>query len=208
MKSRTAKQKPRNHRAVTELDAKWVPAFLKYAIPPKLRRRDPWVVWLLHNFAEDLAKVWPHFLKFRFLEDPVSCRCRLVLDCPNRRRPLCIDVPGLLPVVWKELERDPGKVLRIIADFLDALKASKGDRGARFIATQKLFVYARLAAGNAAKKLHWKELKDQFCTYYEDDKNWQKFLRERGIPFEKGRFKGAERVRNRGRNTLRGNLRV
>jgi hypothetical protein len=91
--------------------------------------------------------------------------------------------------VMRALFYNHSETFRIIADFIDALNAHKGDRGKRLLASIKLFSYAFAVHDGRAEKLSWRKLKQEFCGYYEADENWQKFLRERGIPFKKvGRF--------------------
>jgi hypothetical protein len=194
MKSRAAKQKPRNYRALHEWQEKYRPAYQKYTTPLKLRRKDR----PLFSLAQDahalleLLEDYPRLLTFTFWDDLKKQRG--------------IDLPISLPLLLWELRRNPSEVLRIIADYLDALKASRGDRGARLLATEKLYDYAYQVMANGAKKLNWKQLKAKFCTWHEDNENWQKFLRERGIPFKRvGTFRGTEHVRKRGKNTYRSN---
>jgi hypothetical protein len=163
-------------------------AYQKYTTPLKLRRKDPRLVSLVRGVLLELVEDYPHLLMFTFWD--------------NLKQRGILYTPSLLPLLWAELERNPSEVLRIIADHLDARKASKGDRGARLLATKKLYDYAHEVISNGAKKLNWKQLKRKFCTYYETNENWQKFLRERGIPFKRvGAFRGTEHVRRRGKNT-------
>ncbi len=170
MKSRAGKQKPRNHRALEEWQTKWRSVYQNYTTPQKLRRKDRSLVMLLRAALLELIEDYPQFLTLTFWDD---------------LKQKGIDSPVLLPLLLRELWRDPSEVLRTIADFVDAWKAPKGDRGARLQATEKLYDYAYQVMGNGAKKLNWRQLKEKFCTYYEDDGNWQKFLRKRGIPFKK-----------------------
>jgi hypothetical protein len=104
--------------------------------------------------------------------------------------------------VMRALFYNHSETFRIIADFIDALNALKGDRGKRLLASMRLFSYAFAVHAGSAEKLDWRKLKQEFCDYYEADQNWQKFLRERGIPFKKvGRFHCKKRVQKSRKNT-------
>jgi hypothetical protein len=104
--------------------------------------------------------------------------------------------------VMRALFYNHSETFRIIADFIDALNAHKGDRGKRLLASIRLFSYAFAVHAGRAEKLDWRKLKQEFCGYYEADQNWQKFLRERGIPFKKvGRFHCKKRVQKSRKNT-------
>jgi hypothetical protein len=93
--------------------------------------------------------------------------------------------------------------LRWLADYIDALKATKSDRGRRLLVTKKLFDYADQIRDGGGLKLSWQELREKFWPDYPDSNaNWQKFLRERGIPFDKvGQFRVRKRVRKSRNNT-------
>src|SRR5205814_7545306 len=82
------------------------------------------------------------------------------------------------------LRESPSEIFRAIADYIDAFNARKGNRGARILASDKLYVYAEQVMAGGAKKLNWRELMEKFCTWHETSEDWQKFLRTRGIPFD------------------------
>jgi hypothetical protein len=163
-------------------------AYDKYSTPRKFRRGENDItLGCLRVALRELVEEYPHYLTFEFWEDLQQKGIR---------------VPIIVIFLLPPLRRNPSEVLRMIADYIDAYGARKGDRGARLQATEKLYEYACDVLENGAKELNWRELKQKFCTYYEDDKNWQKFLRVRGIPFKKVGIFRPDSVRKGKKNTL------
>jgi hypothetical protein len=95
------------------------------------------------------------------------------------------------------------ELFRAIADYIDALKARKGDRGRRLLVTENLYHYKYEVEAGKGLILSWRELRDKFWPDYSDcNANWQKLLRERGIPFKPvGQFRVRKRVRKSRNNT-------
>jgi hypothetical protein len=134
----------------------------------------------VHDVVWELVEDYPHYLTFTFWDD---------------LKKKGIDVPIFLPLLSWELRRDPSEVLRTIADYIDAYKGGRG----RLQATEKLYDYAEQVMSRCAKELNWREIRERYCPDYPCDgdgtyRNFQKFLRERGIPFQPvGEFRGRPR---------------
>jgi hypothetical protein len=106
----------------------------------------------------------------------------------------------LMHVLWRATRQETqgaSEVLGELADYIDALNAKKGDRGQRLLVTEILYHYAYRVKAMEQPILSWRELREEFWPDYPDtNANWQKFLRERGIPFNKvGQFRGLKCVR-------------
>jgi hypothetical protein len=116
-----------------------------------------------------------------------------------------VDFPFYLPTLLASLSRKPSELLRAIADYIDADKAP----ASRLEATEKLYEYAEQVMSRCAKELNWREIRERYCPDYPRDgdgsyRNFQGFLRERGIPFRPvGEFRGGRRkcVRKRKKDT-------
>jgi hypothetical protein len=109
-------------------------------------------------------------------------------------------MPELMRVLWwatRQATQGASEQLRYLADYIDALNAKKGDRGRRLLVTETLYLYAYQVEAMKQPILTWRELREEFWPDYPDTSaNWQKFLRERGIPFNKvGQFRGRKCVR-------------
>ena len=122
----------------------------------------------------------------------------------NVKFPLVI--PELVHILWRatrQTTQGASEHLRQLADYIDALNAKKGDRGRRLLVTEMLYDYASRVRAMEQPILPWPELREEFWPDYQDsNQNFQKFLRERGIPFKRvGRFHKRNRVRNRKKNT-------
>ena len=103
-------------------------------------------------------------------------------------------------VLWRATRQETqgaSEALRELADYIDVLNAKKGDRGQRLQVTEILYLYAYQVKAIEQPILSWRELRKEFWPNYPDtNANWQKFLRERGIPFNKvGQFRGRKCVR-------------
>jgi hypothetical protein len=181
--------RPARRREVDQAQAAVVqivvwPAALKYTTTPrKLRGKDGVFIWLVRD-AIRLSEDYPHYFELTFW-----------LDLQKRG----VDFPFYLPHVLHELSCKPSEFLRAIADYIDAYRARKGNRGARLKATEKLYDYAQDVMLHEAKELNWREIRERYCPDYPPDgdgsyRNFQKFLRERGIPFQPvGEFRGRPR---------------
>src|SRR5205823_2030898 len=95
-----------------------------------------------------------------------------------------------------------GELFRAIADYIDALKAGKGDRGRRLLVTEKLYRYRDEVETGKRRILSWRELREEFWPDYQDtNENFQGMLRARGIPFKRvGQFR-RKHVRKPKKNT-------
>jgi hypothetical protein len=168
-------------RALDEWRTKWRPAAQKYKTPRKLRGKDRSKrMWLVRD-AIRLIEDYPHYFELTFWHDL------------EKRG---VDFPYYLPFLLWALSREPSELLRAIADYIDAYKAREG---ARLKATEKLYGYAEQVMSRRAKKLNWREIKERYYPDYPRDgdgsyRNFQKFLRERGIPKQDvGEFRGTPR---------------
>jgi hypothetical protein len=115
-------------------------------------------------------------------------------------------MPALMHVLWRATRQDTQRAtehLRMLADYIDALNAKKSDRGQRLLVTEVLYLYARRVEAMEQPTLTWQQLRDEFWPDYPDSNaNWQKFLRERRIPFKRvGQFRVRKRVRKSRNNT-------
>jgi hypothetical protein len=163
--------------ALDKWRTKWRPVAKKYQTPRKLRgNKMMWevreAIWLIDDY--------PHYFTPSFWDD---------------LKKKGVDFPFYLPYLLAELSRKPTELLRAIADYIDAYKA----RGSRLEATERLYDYAEQVMSRCAKELNWREIRERYCPDYPRDgdgsyRNFQKFLRERGIPFQPvGEFRGKPR---------------
>ena len=168
-----------------------------FTTPKKLRGKPS---WLRSCFLEWLKL--PEEKKFYWADGFWRDLCR-----NNVKFPLVM--PELMLVLWRATRQatqaaSESEELRALADYIDALNATKGDRGQRLLVTEMLYDYAHRVKAMERPILTWRELRDEFWPDYQDtNANWQKFLRERGIPFKKvGQFRaGRKCVRKSGNNT-------
>jgi hypothetical protein len=215
MKAKTGKQKASKRRAAPKVDVremKWPilldqsamiesPHFFKvkheserFATPKKLRDkpsflRTCFLDWL--KLSEDK--------KFYWFDGFWRDLCR-----NNVKFPLVM--PELMHVLWRATRlatQGASEELRALADYIDALNAKKGDRGRRFLVTEMLYDYAHRVEAMERPISTWRELRDELWPDYQDTgQNFQKFLRERGIPFKPvGQFRVRKRVRKSRKNT-------
>jgi hypothetical protein len=110
-------------------------------------------------------------------------------------------MPELMRVLWWATRQDTqgaSEHLRMLADYIDAIHAKKGDRGQRFLFTEMLCDYTRRVKAMEVPILTWRELRDELWPDYQgSNQNFQKMLRERGSPFkEVGQFRVRKRVRS------------
>jgi hypothetical protein len=180
------------HELLVERGRKWWPAYVKFTTPKKLRRSPLTQVarWIVHEWL-DLSESEQGYFAVRFWED---LRSRGFKGFPSL-------FPAIAYFLW--LPDTEGELFRAIADYIDALKARKGDRGRRLSVTENLYRYKRKVEAGKQLILSWRELRDKFWSDYSDcNANWQKFLRERGIPFKPvGQFRVRKRVRKSRNNT-------
>jgi hypothetical protein len=96
-----------------------------------------------------------------------------------------VDFPPIAAAFLYWLWLGKSDYFRALADYIDALRAPNGDRGQRFLVTENLLDYKWDVELGRAKRLNWLQLKERFWpTYSDSNANWQKFLRERQIPFD------------------------
>jgi hypothetical protein len=165
-----------------------------FTTPKKLRGKSSWLrtcflAWL--KLSEDQKYYWFD----GFWRD----LCRSDVKFP-------LVMPEFMSILWRatrQAAQGASEELRELADYIDALNAKKGDRGQRLLVTEVLYAYAGAVKAMKQPKLSWRELRDEVWPDYSDtDANWQKFLRQRGIPFKKvGQFRGRKCVPKRGNNT-------
>lgn len=166
-------------RALDKWRTKWRPVAKKYQTPRKLRGKDREMIWTARD-AILLIEDYPHYFELTFWHD-------------LKKRG--VDFPFYLPFLLALLSRKPSELLRTIADYIDAYKGGRG----RLQATEKLYDYAEQVMSRCAKELNWREIRERYCPDYPPDgdgsyRNFQKFLRERGIPFQEvGEFRGRPR---------------
>jgi hypothetical protein len=166
----------------------------RLSVPEKLRGKPS----ELRTFFLDWLKL-PEEQKFYWVDGFWRDLCM-----GNVKFPLVI--PELMQVLWRttrQATQGASEELRELADCIDALNAKKGDRGQRRLVTELLYDYAIRVRANEHPELPWPELREKFWPDYQDtNQNFQKFLRERGIPFKRvGEFRKRNRVRNRKKNT-------
>jgi hypothetical protein len=160
----------------------------RFITPKKLRGKPS---WLRSCFLGWLTV--PEENKFYWTDGFWRDLCR-----SNVKFPLIM--PELMHVLWRatrQATQGASEQLRELADYIDALNAKKGDRGRRLLVTEVLYLYADRVKETEQPILTWRELREEFWPDYPDTSaNWQKFLRERGIPFNKvGQFRGRKCVR-------------
>ena len=170
---------------------KWWPAYEKFTTPKKLKGNPFSFVarWMVHEWL-DLSESEQRYFATRFWDD---------LRLSGFK-----GFPALFPVLAYFLWHPDteSELFRAIADYIDALKAQKGDRGRRLLVTESLYRYLSEVEAEKRPILSWKEVREKFWPDYQDtNQNFQKFLRERGIPFDPvGEFH-RRRVKNRKKNT-------
>jgi hypothetical protein len=188
---RKSKEQPRSHQGPAGIPF-WEDDRYQLGLPKKLRGKKVGIV----------AKM----ILDELLDVSLDGRDRILgatdfwRDLDLRKIPCPVTETDMLFLLWC----GGSELLRAMADYVEALENTSGDRGVRLIASRKLSLYANNVLENGAKKLNWKELKEKFCPYFETDQNWQKFLRDRGIPFDPvGVWHGYKRrcVQNRKKNT-------
>ena len=166
-----------------------------FTTPKKLRGKPSWLRSCFLNWLK-----LPEEKKFYWADGFWRDLCR-----NNVKFPLVM--PELMHVLWRatrQATQGASEELRALANYIDALNAGKGDRGRRLLVTEMLYDYAHRVKAMERPILTWRELRDEFWPDYQDtNANWQKFLRERGIPFKKvGQFRaGRKCVRKSGNNT-------
>ena len=166
-----------------------------FTTPKKLRGKPSWLRSCFLNWLK-----LPEEKKFYWSDGFWRDLCRSNVKFPL----LMAELMVLLWQATRQATHGASEELRSLADYIDALNETKGDRGRRLLITETLYLYADRVLAGEHRKLNWKELRDEFWPDYQDtDANWQKFLRERDIPFEKvGQFRGGRKcVRKSGNNT-------
>jgi hypothetical protein len=166
----------------------------RFTTPKKLRGKPSW----LRSCFLDWLKL-PEEQKFYWFDGFWRDLCM-----SNVKFPLVI--PQFMHVLWRATRQETqgaSEHLRELADYIDALNAKKGDRGQRLLVTEVLYAYAGAVKAMKQPKLSWRELRDEVWPDYQDTgQNFQKFLRERAIPFKPvGQFRVRKRVRKPRKNT-------
>jgi hypothetical protein len=166
----------------------------RFTTPKKLRGKPTW----LRNYFLDWLKLRED-QKFYWSDGFWRDLCRYDVKFP-------LVMPELMRILWRatrQATQGASEELRALADYIDALHAKKGDRGQRLQVTELLYAYAGAVKAMKQPKLSWRELRDQVWPDYQDTgQNFQKFLRERGIPYKPvGQFRVRKRVRKPRKNT-------
>ena len=214
MKAKAGKQKASKRHAVATPDVgeiKW-PVLLdqlamidgtvsfgfehddRFTTPKRLRGKQSW----LRSCFLDWLKLRED-QKFYWYDGFWRDLCRNDVKFP-------LVMPELMRILWRatlQATQGASEELRALADYIDALHAKKRDRGQRLQVTEVLYAYAGAVQAMKQPKLSWRELRDEVWPDYQDTgQNWQKFLRERGIPFKPvGQFRVRKRVRKPRKNT-------